>query len=73
MTFQKPTGREVRVASETWPIEAVELRAEGDGMTFERPPFSEPEQKALDKMGKGKAQKKGKQKAATGQAPSDTN
>jgi HK97 family phage prohead protease len=30
----KPTGREFRVASDTWPSESVELRAEGDGMTF---------------------------------------
>jgi HK97 family phage prohead protease len=34
MTFEKPTGREVRVATETWPLEDVEVRAEGDGMTF---------------------------------------
>lgn len=30
----KPTGREFRVATETWPEETIELRAEGDGMTF---------------------------------------
>lgn len=34
MTFEKPTGREVRVAVETWPLEDVEVRADGDGMTF---------------------------------------
>jgi HK97 family phage prohead protease len=34
MTFEKPTGREVRIASETWPLEDVELREDGDGMTF---------------------------------------
>lgn len=34
MTFEKPTGREVRVAVETWPLEDVEVRAEGDGLAF---------------------------------------
>jgi HK97 family phage prohead protease len=34
MTFQKPTGREVRVATEAWPLEDVEVRADGDGLTF---------------------------------------
>ena len=34
MTFEKPSGREVRVATEAWPLEDVEVRAEGDGMTF---------------------------------------
>lgn len=32
--MDKPTGREFRVAVDTWPTEAIELRAEGDGMTF---------------------------------------
>jgi HK97 family phage prohead protease len=32
--IEKPTGREVRVAVETWPLEDVEVRADGDGMTF---------------------------------------
>ena len=32
--MDKPTGREFRVAVDTWPSEAIELRAEGDGMTF---------------------------------------
>lgn len=30
----KPTGREVRVAIDTWPLADMEIRAEGDGMTF---------------------------------------
>lgn len=30
----KPTGREFRVTVDAWPDEAIELRAEGDGMTF---------------------------------------
>ena len=34
MEFKKPTGREFRVATETWPDEEITLRAEGDGMTF---------------------------------------
>jgi len=34
MTFDKPTGREVRIAADTWPTADLELRAEGDGMTF---------------------------------------
>lgn len=34
MTFEKPTGREVRVAADTWPSIDLEMRAEGDGMTF---------------------------------------
>lgn len=32
--MDKPTGREFRVSTETWPDESIELRAEGDGMTF---------------------------------------
>lgn len=32
--MDKPTGREFRVSTETWPSEDVTLRAEGDGMTF---------------------------------------
>jgi len=32
--MDKPTGREFRVSTDTWPTEAIELRAEGDGMTF---------------------------------------
>lgn len=32
--IEMPTGREVRVAVDTWPLEDVEVRAEGDGMTF---------------------------------------
>lgn len=32
--MDKPTGREVRVAAETWPLEDVEIRAEGDGLSF---------------------------------------
>jgi len=32
--MNKPTGREFRVSTETWPDDAIELRAEGDGMTF---------------------------------------
>lgn len=32
--IEKPTGREVRVAVDTWPTEDVEFRADGDGMTF---------------------------------------
>jgi HK97 family phage prohead protease len=30
----KPTGREVRVAVDSWPTADLEIRAEGDGMTF---------------------------------------
>lgn len=30
----KPEGREVRVAVDTWPLADMEIRAEGDGMTF---------------------------------------
>ena len=32
--FEKPTGREVRVAVDAWPTEDVEVRASSDGMTF---------------------------------------
>lgn len=32
--MDKPTGREFRVAIDTWPSEDIVLRAEGDGMTF---------------------------------------
>ena len=32
--MDKPTGREFRVAVDTWPGEEITLRAEGDGMTF---------------------------------------
>jgi HK97 family phage prohead protease len=32
--MDKPTGREFRVAADTWPTETIELHAEGDGMTF---------------------------------------
>lgn len=32
--MNKPEGREVRVAVESWPMEDVEVRAEGDGLTF---------------------------------------
>lgn len=32
--MNKPTGREVRVAVETWPLEELEVRADGDGLTF---------------------------------------
>jgi len=32
--MNKPTGREVRVAVEAWPLEDVEIRAEGDGLSF---------------------------------------
>jgi len=32
--MDKPTGREFRVAIDTWPGEDMEFRAEGDGMTF---------------------------------------
>jgi HK97 family phage prohead protease len=32
--FEKPSGREFRVATETWPEADLELRAEGEGMTF---------------------------------------
>lgn len=32
--MDKPSGREFRVSTDTWPTEAIELRAEGDGMTF---------------------------------------
>ena len=31
---QKPTGREVRVATETWPLAELEIRTDGDGMSF---------------------------------------
>lgn len=34
MTFEKPTGREVRVASDAWPTTDFEIRADGEGMTF---------------------------------------
>ena len=34
MDIQKPTGREVRVAVDTWPLADMEIRADGDGMTF---------------------------------------
>jgi HK97 family phage prohead protease len=34
MTFQKPEGREVRVAVDTWPTADMEVRADGDGLTF---------------------------------------
>lgn len=34
MEFEKPTGREVRVAVETWPLEDVEVRADGNGLSF---------------------------------------
>lgn len=34
MTFEKPTGREVRVAADTWPTVDLEMRADGDGMSF---------------------------------------
>lgn len=35
MTFEKPTGREVRVASDAWPLTDFEIRADdGEGMTF---------------------------------------
>lgn len=32
--MDKPTGREFRVAVDTWPGEEISLRSEGDGMTF---------------------------------------
>lgn len=32
--MDKPTGREFRVSTDTWPGEDITLRAEGDGMTF---------------------------------------
>lgn len=32
--MDKPQGREVRVAVDTWPTADLEIRAEGDGMTF---------------------------------------
>lgn len=32
--FNKPTGREVRVAVDTWPMADMAIRADGDGMTF---------------------------------------
>ena len=32
--MDKPTGREVRIATEAWPLEEMEIRAESDGMTF---------------------------------------
>lgn len=32
--FQKPTGREERTAVEAWPDADLEIRTEGDGMTF---------------------------------------
>lgn len=34
MDIEKPTGREIRVAADTWPTADLELRADGDGMTF---------------------------------------
>lgn len=34
MNIQKPTGREVRVAVDTWPLADMEIRADGDGLTF---------------------------------------
>jgi HK97 family phage prohead protease len=34
MNIEKPTGREVRVAVDTWPMADMEIRAEGDGLTF---------------------------------------
>lgn len=34
MQPEKPTGREVRVAVETWPLEDVEVRAGTDGLSF---------------------------------------
>lgn len=32
--MQKPEGREVRVAVDTWPLADMEIRAEGDGLSF---------------------------------------
>jgi uncharacterized protein len=32
--MEKPTGREVRIASETWPLEDIEIRTDGDGLSF---------------------------------------
>lgn len=32
--MDKPTGREVRIANEAWPLEDLEFRSDGDGMTF---------------------------------------
>lgn len=32
--MNKPQGREVRVAVDTWPLADMEIRAEGDGLTF---------------------------------------
>jgi len=32
--MDKPTGREVRITTEAWPLEELTIRAEGDGMTF---------------------------------------
>jgi HK97 family phage prohead protease len=34
MTIEKPTGREVRVTVDTWPTADMEIRADGDGLTF---------------------------------------
>lgn len=34
MIIEKPTGREVRVTVDTWPMADMEIRAEGDGLTF---------------------------------------
>ncbi|HEY6013426.1 MAG TPA: HK97 family phage prohead protease, partial [Candidatus Limnocylindrales bacterium] len=34
LTRTLPNGREVRIATEAWPLEELEIRAEGDGMTF---------------------------------------
>lgn len=34
LTMPKPNTREVRVATEAWPLADLEIRAEGDGMTF---------------------------------------
>jgi uncharacterized protein len=32
--MEKPKGREVRVAVDTWPLADMEIRADGDGLTF---------------------------------------
>lgn len=32
--MNKPQGREVRVAVDTWPLADMDIRAEGDGLTF---------------------------------------
>lgn len=34
MSIEKPTGREVRVAADVWPLTDMEVRAEGDGLSF---------------------------------------